>query len=119
VTQPQNVTQTRPWGTSGGSEMTVQAETSTSGCGQAAVLQPSKKPLTPKQRAALDAGRRPFKPGYDARRNHEGVNGTTKARALFPFGPSRSSPGATPGDSTCPRIRRLGEKDRWADPSPD
>ncbi len=61
--------------------MTVQAETSTSGCGQAAVLRPSKKPLTPKQRAALDAGRRPFKPGYDPRRNQAGINGTTKARA--------------------------------------
>ena len=42
---------------------------------------PGKRPLTPKQRAALDAGRRPFKPGYDPRRNQAGVNGTTKARA--------------------------------------
>ncbi len=60
--------------------MTVQAETSTSGCGQAAVLRPSKKPLTPKQRAALDAGRRPFTRN-DPRRNQAGINGTTKARA--------------------------------------
>ena len=59
--------------------MTAEPESRASGCTPAA--QPSRRraPLTERQRENLR--RHAFKPGHDPKRNNDGVNGTTKARA--------------------------------------
>ena len=59
--------------------MGVEADNSAPGCAPAAPSPRLRPSLTERQQENLR--RHAFKPGYDPKRNNEGVNGTTKARA--------------------------------------